>query len=179
MECQLKVCQAYWLSLNLRNSHIFLLHFKFLGINVCADGNRPAQSKHTLLKTWPAPKAVRDVAKFIGFAQFYSRFIHNFELCITPLRKITKQEFTNPVALFWNDAAQTSLNDMKKAILANPCILRFDYQKLIVLWTDLSCLGFGWVLCQPGNNEATIKAVQDYRAGKGFSFMTKDLSAIL
>jgi hypothetical protein len=46
MECQLKICQAYQLSLNLRKSHIFLSHFKFVGINVCADGNPPAQSKH-------------------------------------------------------------------------------------------------------------------------------------
>jgi hypothetical protein len=70
MECQLKVCQAYWLSLNLCKSHIFLKRFKFVGIDVCADGNCPAQSKHTLLQTWPAPKTVRNVAKFIGFVQF-------------------------------------------------------------------------------------------------------------
>jgi hypothetical protein len=102
MECQLKVCQAYWSSLNLRKSHIYLLHFKLVGIDVCADGNRPAQSKHMLLKTLPAPKTGRSVATFIGFAQFYSRFIHNFELCITPLCKITKQEFIKLVAPFWN-----------------------------------------------------------------------------
>jgi hypothetical protein len=35
MECQLKVCQAYWLSLNLRKSHICPSCFKFVGINVC------------------------------------------------------------------------------------------------------------------------------------------------
>jgi hypothetical protein len=51
MECQLKICQAYRLSLNLRKSHIFPSRFEFVGIDVCTDGNRPAQSKHTLLKT--------------------------------------------------------------------------------------------------------------------------------
>jgi hypothetical protein len=105
MEWQLKICQAYRLSLNLHKSHIFPLHFEFVGINVCADGNCPTQSKHTLLKTWPAPETVRNVAKFIGFAQFYSRFIHNFKFCITPLGKITKQEYTNPVAQYWSTAA--------------------------------------------------------------------------
>jgi hypothetical protein len=105
MECQLKICQAYWLSLNLCKSHIFLLRFEFLGINVCTDDNRPAQSKHTLLKTWPAPETVRNIAKFIGFAQFYSRFIHNFELRVAPLREITKQEYTNPVVQYWSNSA--------------------------------------------------------------------------
>jgi hypothetical protein len=99
------------------------------------DGNPPSQSKHTLLTTWSAPKTVHDVAKFIGFAQFYSRFIHNFELCVAPLCEITKQEYTNPLAQYWSNAAQNSLDAMKNAILANPCVLRFDYLKLIVLQT--------------------------------------------
>jgi hypothetical protein len=56
MECQLKVCQAYRSSFNLCKSHIFPKRFKFVGIDVCAGRNCPAQSKHTLLKTWPTPK---------------------------------------------------------------------------------------------------------------------------
>jgi hypothetical protein len=128
--------------------------------NICTNGNRPAQSKHTLLKTWPAPETVRNVAKFIGFAQFYLCFIHNFELWIAPLRKITKEEFTDLIAPYWNDAAQASLDDMKDAILTNLCLLRFDYQKLIVLCTDFSCIGFGWVLCQPGDKETSNNTMQ-------------------
>ena len=80
MECQLIVCQAYRLSLNLRKSFVFPPRFEFVGVDVCDNGNRPAKSKHTLLQTWPPPELVRDVAKFIGFAQFYSRFIHHFEI---------------------------------------------------------------------------------------------------
>ena len=71
------------------------------------------------------------------------------------------------------------IDDMKNAILADPCILRFDYRKLIVLRTDFLCLGFGWVLCQPGTDEASNKAVEEYRSSKGFNFMTKESSAIL
>ncbi len=43
-ECQLLVCQAYQLSLSLQKSHIFQEHFKFVGIDVCSDGNCPAMS---------------------------------------------------------------------------------------------------------------------------------------
>ncbi len=155
------------------------MRFEFVGINVCADSNHPAQSKHTLLKTWPAPETVCNIAKFIGFAQFYLRFIHNFKLRVAPLHEITKQEYTDPVAQYWSNAAQNSLNAMKNAILADPCVLCFDYRKLIILWTNFLCLGFGWVLCQPGDNEASNKAVQEYRLGKGFNFMTKESSAVL
>jgi hypothetical protein len=150
-----------------------------VGIDVCANRNRPAQSKHTLLQTWPIPETVCDTAKFISFAQFYSQFIHNLEIQITALRKITKQEFTEPVAPYWTDAAQAALNNMKNAILSDPCIARFDYRKLILLWMDFSSLGFGWVLCQPVDDAAANQAVQDYCEGRGFNMMTKDSATVL
>ncbi len=61
-------------------SHIFPKRFEFVGIDVCLDGNRPAMSKHRLLKHWPQPEIVRDVVKLVGFAQFYSKFIPQFKL---------------------------------------------------------------------------------------------------
>jgi hypothetical protein len=97
MECQLIVCLAYRLSLSLRKSCISPPRFESVGVDVCDDGNQPAKSKHTHLQTWPPPELVRDVEKFIGLAQFYSRFIHHFEIRITPLRKLTKLEYTAPV----------------------------------------------------------------------------------
>ncbi len=108
IRCQLKVCQAYRLSLNLRKSHFFSKRFEFFGIDVCVDGNRPAKSNHNLLTTWPAPEFVCDVEKFIGFCRFYSCFIHHFELCIAPLRNLTMHEYTNPLGPLWTDTAQAA-----------------------------------------------------------------------
>jgi hypothetical protein len=62
MECQLHVCQAQNLSLSLKKLHIFPKQFKFVGINVCPDENRPVMSKHQLLQHWPSPMIVHKVA---------------------------------------------------------------------------------------------------------------------
>ncbi len=132
-----------------------------------------------LLKTWPAPEFVRDVEKFIGFAQFYSRFIPNFKMRAAPLRTLVKGEYTDPIAQHWTPEAESALNDLKDAILLDPCIQRFDHRKLVVLRSDFPSLGFGYVLLQPGNDNASVRAEQDYRAGKGFSFMTKVSNATL
>jgi hypothetical protein len=91
------------------------------------DGNWPAKSKHILLTTRPPPEFVRDVAKFIGFAQFYSHFIHHLELRIAPLRKLTKHEYTNLLGPLWTDTAQAALDDMKNAIISDPCLQQFNY----------------------------------------------------
>jgi hypothetical protein len=66
MECQLWVCMAYHLLLSLKKNQCF----EFFGNNVCPEGNRPAQSKHQLLQTWPQPEIVCDVAKFIDLLYF-------------------------------------------------------------------------------------------------------------
>ncbi len=179
IRCQLKVCHAHRLSLNLRKSHFFPAHFEFVGIGVCADGNRPAKLKHNLLLTWPAPKFVCNVAKFIGFCQFYSRFIHHLELRIAPLRELTKHEYTDPIKPLWTDATQAAWEDMKTAIVSDPCLKRFDYLKLAVLLADFSAMGFGYVLLQPGSNDASTQAAQDYLDGKAFTFMTKGSVATL
>ncbi len=68
---------------------------------------------------------------------------------------------------------------MKNTIISNRCLQWFDFQKLVVLCTDFSALDFGYMLLQPGNDDTSIKALQDYRDDKGFSFMTKDLLAVL
>jgi hypothetical protein len=62
MECQLRVCLAYRLLLSLKKSFISPIQFEFVGNDVCPKGNRPAQSKHQLLESWPQPEIVRDVA---------------------------------------------------------------------------------------------------------------------
>ncbi len=97
IECQLRVAKAYRLTLSLKKSHFFPKRFKFVGIDVSPDGNRPAMSKHELLKHWPAPTLVRDVASFVGFLQFYSKFIPCFELRTAPLRAIMTREYTKAI----------------------------------------------------------------------------------
>jgi hypothetical protein len=115
IKCHLHVCQSYQLSLSVRKNHIFLKCFNFFGINFCLDENHPAMSKHQLLEHWPQSEIVQDVAKIVGFTQFYSKFIPQFELRITPLCNLTTNfKFTEPITLHWTTAAQESLKDINK-----------------------------------------------------------------
>ncbi len=112
MECQLRVCQSQNLSLSLAKSHIFPKQFEFVGVDVSPYGNHLAMSKHALLHHWPAPELVRDVAKFVGFAQFYSRFIPQFEQHIGALREIMRNEYTEPVDPYWTREAKAEFMDI-------------------------------------------------------------------
>ena len=180
MECQLRVCLAYHLSLSLRKSFIFPTRFEFVGNDVCPEGNRPAQSKHQLLESWPQPEIVRDIAKFIGFAQFYSKYIPHFELWVAPLRALTtNHEYTDQVSPIWTDACHQSFDNIWHAILSDPCLAHFNHRRLVILHTDLSSQGFGYVVCKPGTDEVSKAAMVAYRSSSDFSFMTKESTAVL
>jgi len=172
MECQLRVCQSQNISLSLKKSHIFFKRFEFVGVDVCIGGNRPAMSKHHLIKTWPAPELVRDIAKFVGFIQFFARFIPHFEVRIAPLWVILLNEYTDRVDQYWSDAAKAAFDEMHQAILSDPCLRRFDHRKLLVLCTDFSADGFGYVACQPADDDISIAAMTTRMQGGHFHFMT-------
>ena len=147
---------------------------------MCPEGNRPVQSKHQLLTTWPQPELVRDIVKFIGLVQFYSQFIHHFELCVTPLHElVTNNDYLDPVGPIWTDATQFAMDDLRNSILADPCLMRFNPNRLVVLRTNFSARGFGYVICQPGTDAASKQAMAAFQAGHDFTFMTNESSAVL
>ncbi len=154
--------------------------FEFVGNDVCPKGNHPAQSKHQLLEIWPIPEIVRGVETFIGFAQFYSKYIHHFELRVTPLWELTiKHEYTNSVAAIWTDACQRSFDDIQDAIISDPCLLCYNPKCLVILCSDFSSKGFGYVICQPGTDDTSEAAMKAYQLGSDFNFMMKGSSATI
>jgi hypothetical protein len=172
MECQLQICKAYCLTLSLKKSLFFLKRFKYVGIDVLPDGNCPAMSKHQLLDHWLTPDFTRNIASFIGFVQFYSAFITYFEARAKPLQDIMQHEYTSCVGDLWTLAAVAAINELCHCILCNPCLFHFNHRKPTVLHTDFLSQGFGYILCHPDNNNASLQLVAQYMSRNGFDFMT-------
>ena len=51
---------------------------RFLGYVVSAQGVRMEDERIEAVRNWPEPKSVRDIQVFLGFANFYRRFIQGF-----------------------------------------------------------------------------------------------------
>ena len=51
---------------------------KYLGFILSTDGLRMAQDKVQMILDWPEPQKVKDVQSFLGFCNFYRRFIHGY-----------------------------------------------------------------------------------------------------
>ncbi len=136
-------------------------------------------SKHDLLHHWPLPELVHNVASFVRFLQFYSDFFPHFEVRALPLREIMTREYTEAVGNMWTAEANSAFEELKNSVLCNPCLRWFDHCKLTVLRTDFSALGFGYVVCQPGNDECSLAKTSQYMSSNRFGFTTKDGGGIL
>jgi hypothetical protein len=102
-------------------------------------------SKHQLSQRWPSPVIVCDVAKFVGFMQFYLQLIPNFEIRITPLCDILGEDYSSMIRDLWTPAAQSMFNQMQmpfSAILAygGTTIVNFLCSVLIFQLRDLAML---------------------------------------
>jgi hypothetical protein len=179
IECQLCIAKAYCLTLSLKKSHFFPKRFEFVGIDVSPDGNRPAMSKHDLLKHWPTPTIVRNITSFIGFIQFYSKFIPCFEIRAEPLQNIMLCKYTEPIGDIWMPTVQATFDSLRNSILDDPCLCHFDPSKLTVLCTNFSSKGFGYVVCQPDSDSVSLELVLQFMLGNGFHFLTKTDGGIL
>jgi hypothetical protein len=136
-------------------------------------------SKHKVLKHWPILEYVQDVASFVGFLQFYSKFIPHFEVHVDPLRRIMQQDYTELVGDMGTSDARGTFNDLRNSILCNPCLRRFNQKRLTVLRTDFLSKGFGYVVCQADKDDVSLALASQFMSGNGFHFLTKTNGGVL
>ncbi len=77
------------------------------------------------------------------------------------------------------DKAEKAFCNIQSVILADPCLMRFNHQRLVVLRTNFSLVVFGFVVYQQATDAASKVVMAAYCAGKDFLFMTKELSVAL
>ena len=63
---------------------------RFLGYVVSSQEIYMEEERINTVKAWPKPKSVQDIQVFIGFANFYRRFIQGFSKIATLLTSMLK-----------------------------------------------------------------------------------------
>ncbi len=121
----------------LRKHHLYLKLEKcefhrptvqFLGYILSADGIQMDQGKVQAIRDWPQPQSVKELQRFLWFANFYQRLIQNFSLISAPLTSMIRQK---PKSL------------LHCSILSHP-----ELQLPFIVEMDTSTTGMGAVLSQ-------------------------------
>jgi len=65
---------------------------EFLGIVIGPKGVEMQKEKIEEVLSWPAPRNIKEVQKFLGLANYYRRFIKNFARIAAPLYMLVRKE---------------------------------------------------------------------------------------
>ena len=92
---------------------------EYLGLIVGQGYLHMDPKKIKTVKEWPIPLSKRDLKSFLGFCNFYRRFIKDFSKIARPLHDMLKRD----VSFFWGDEAQVSFDKLIDVICSEPILM--------------------------------------------------------
>jgi len=117
---------------------------EFLGYIIGRNGIRMSEDKVQAVLEWKTPRSLTEVQSFLGFANFYRRFILNYSRIAKPLTELTKKE--NGREWFWNQEAEAAFRELKHRFTTALILTNFDPKKPVLIETDASDFALGSVL---------------------------------
>jgi len=102
------------------------------------------KSKIKTVKNFKAPSNKKELQSFLGFINFYRRFIDKFAYIIEPMIELVRKD----KKWVWNDHHQKAFEDTKSAFLQEVTIAFPDFSQLFYLNTDASTVAISGELFQ-------------------------------
>ena len=118
---------------------------EFLGFVVSRDGVAMDPARVETIRQWPEPTCIFDVQQFVGFANFYRRFIGKWTIVSGPLNDLIrgpdaqkKGRNKRQVGFVFTKEAQTSFQKTKDAFQTAPLLAHFNAMLETMMETDAS-----------------------------------------
>jgi hypothetical protein len=118
---------------------------EYLRYVISPKGLRMDEEKIRTISEWQEPRNVKGTQSFLGFANFYQRFIKKYRRITTPLTRLTRKD----VQWEWSDKKQQAFATLKEAMMTEPILQHFDPVKPVTIETDASDYAIGAVCSQP------------------------------
>jgi hypothetical protein len=117
------------LQVNIHKCEFHVQETVFLGLLVSTEGLRMDPGKVQVIQDWATPRNLTGVQSFIGFCNFYRRFIKGFSKLARPMVTLTRKD----QPFFWTDACQKAFELMKERVTIAPLLKHFDRTKEAIL----------------------------------------------
>jgi hypothetical protein len=93
-------------------------HVDYLGLIISPGKVSMDLIKVKAIKDWMPSTKLKEVRSFIGFANFYQRFIKDFSKICRPLHNLIKKD----VPFVWGPAQQAAFKTLKAAFISKPVL---------------------------------------------------------
>ena len=121
-----------------------------MGHIVSKDGIETEKKKIIAIQEWPVPKTVTEVHSFLGFTNYYHKFIPKYAQITQPIKQLISGENANKnkVLVDWNEKFQEAFDRLKQLCSQTPILAYANYKKPFKLHTNASENGLGAVQYQ-------------------------------
>ena len=136
--------RKYGLTCKLSKCEFHVTSVSFLGFVISPNGISMEPDRVTAITEWPVPTSVHDIQIFLGFANFYRRFIEGYSRITAPISAFLRKN----QHFHWSSQAQEAFEELKHHFTSAPILRHFDPDLLIRLHTDASGFAISGILSQ-------------------------------
>jgi transposase InsO family protein len=122
------------LQADIRKCEFSVTRTKYLGFIISTDGIEVDPEKTAIINHWAEPTTVKGIQSFLGFCNFYRRFIRDYGLLSKPLSRLTKDH----VPFQFNSDCRKAFEELKRRLTEAPVLRHYDYSLETMLETDAS-----------------------------------------
>jgi hypothetical protein len=130
----LRRLQDAGLQVDLKKCEFSVTRTKYLGFIITTEGIEVDPEKVAAVVNWKAPQNVRGIQSFLGFCNFYRRFIQDYGKIAKPLVHLTKTDVPFVFGLDCWDAFE----ELKARLTSAPILRHYNPESECMIETDAS-----------------------------------------
>jgi hypothetical protein len=125
---------------------------EYLGYIVSPQGVFMDAAKTRAIKHWPPPRNLKELQRFLGFCNFYQRFIDHYSAISAPMNKLMR----SGQRWGWEAEADKAFNKLKSAFEGAPMLVHFHPKRETIIETDCSDYALGGIISQYDPNSGEL-----------------------
>src|SRR5882724_6613787 len=158
IQCILECLREYDLHNKPEKCLFHMRKIEFLGFMVTPTGISMDPTKTDAVSVWPTLTTLKAVQAFLGFANFYRRFIVGFSDIVIPLIHLTCKD----TPFTWGPDHMKAFETLKTAFTQAPILAHFNPDNPIVVETDTSDYAIAAIISQISPNNGNIHPIVFY-----------------
>ena len=138
--------RAAGLQADIKKCEFSVKRTKYLGFIISTDGVQVDPDKVQVVTSWKQPRTVKAVQSFLGFCNFYRRFIRDYSRIAAPLTQLTRTDHE----FRFDQTCIQAFNTLKVMLTKAPLLAHYDVDSQCLLETDASDTVVAAVFSQKG-----------------------------
>lgn len=136
---------AAGLTIDIKKCEFSVTETRYLGLIISTTGIKMDPEKVAAIQKWSLPRTLKDLQRFVGFSNYYRRFIKGYSKIARPLTALQSRQSFKPGL---TPEAIAAFDALKDAFSTAPILAFYDPKKKTSIEVDASDWASGGVLHQ-------------------------------